>query len=195
MSDRGNGIDAVQTRIAALQRRFAVAPTTAPRVDEPVHTGGDLDFARLLGELQSAASSGGADFVGTAATGDMRSAGAQRQFATDLLRQLGLPQTSENLRAMTAWQKAEGTSASFNPLATTRHAPGATDMNEVGVKNFVSYEQGLRATIDTLRNGLYGNILAALREGSSATRVAQAIAESPWGTGEGVLAVLAAGRR
>jgi hypothetical protein len=94
---------------------------------------------------------------------------------------------------MKAWQRAEGTPAAFNPLATTRHAPGATDMNEVGVKNFRSYEQGLQATIDTLRNGLYGNVLAALRDGTSATRVAQAIADSPWGTGDAVKNVLASG--
>jgi hypothetical protein len=123
----------------------------------------------------------------------MRSTAARQRFATDLLNRLGMPQTQENLRAMVAWQTAEGAAASFNPLATTRYAPGATDSNSVGVKNFRSYEQGLQTTIDTLRNGLYGNILAALRNGNSATRVAQAIADSPWGTGDGVTAVLESG--
>ena len=123
----------------------------------------------------------------------MRSTAARRQFGTDLLKRLGMPQTQENLRAMIAWQTAEGTSASFNPLATTRDAPGATNLNSVGVKNFRSYEQGLQTTIDTLRNGLYGDILAALRDGTSAARIAQAVAESPWGTGDGVSRVLDSG--
>lgn len=193
MSETPSGVDAVQMRIAALQRKFTNSPTAAARTGATAAIG-DVDFSRLLAELQGgSALSGTALGTPAASTGDMRSASARRQFATDLLRQLGLPQTSENMRAMTAWQQAEGTSASFNPLATTRHAPGATDINEVGVKNFVSYEQGLRATIDTLRNGLYGNILAALRDGTSARRVAQAIADSPWGTGDGVTSVLESG--
>jgi hypothetical protein len=121
----------------------------------------------------------------------MRSTAARQRFGTDLLERLGMPVTKENLRAMMAWQAAEGTAAAFNPLATTRYAPGATDMNSVGVKNFRTYEQGLQTTIDTLRNGLYGNILAALREGTSASRVADAVAESPWGTGDAVSRVLA----
>jgi hypothetical protein len=94
---------------------------------------------------------------------------------------------------MMAWQAAEGTAAAYNPLATTRAAPGATDLNSVGVKNFRSYEQGLQTTVDTVRNGLYGNILAALRDGTSAAQVARAIADSPWGTGEAVTRVLESG--
>jgi hypothetical protein len=191
MTDAAGGLGAVQVRIAALQRRFAVAPTTSVPVDEPSARTAEIDFARLFAELQGSAPVTSA--YEASATGDMRSDEARQRFATDLLRELGLPLTKENMRAMKAWQRAEGTSAAFNPLATTRHAPGATDMNEVGVKNFRSYEQGLRATIDTLRNGLYGNILAALRDGTSATRVAQAVADSPWGTGDGVSRVLASG--
>lgn len=153
-------------------------------------SGTNTEFASVLAELQDLGAAGTTD---AASVGDMRSTAARRQFGTDLLKRLGLPQTQENLRAMMAWQAAEGTTAAFNPLATTRYAPGATDINSVGVKNFRSYEQGLQTTIDTLRNGLYGNILAALREGTSASRVAQAVAESPWGTGDGVSTVLASG--
>ena len=163
-------------------------------------SGTNADFASLLAELQGqsgldsmASSMSASASVDATGLGDMRSTAARQRFGSDLLKRLGMPQTQENLRAMMAWQAAEGTAAAFNPLATTRHAPGATDMNSVGVKNFRSYEQGLQTTIDTLRNGLYGNILAALREGTSASRVAQAVAESPWGTGDGVSTVLASG--
>jgi hypothetical protein len=201
-----DGISAVQARIADLQRRFlpAAPPATSPdgtSLDgtslDGTSLGTTTDFASLLAQLQgSTAASGLGGLIGSSssATGDMRSTAARQRFATDLLSGLGLPQTQENMRAMMAWQAAEGASASFNPLATTRAAPGATDSNSVGVKNFRSYEQGLQTTIDTLRNGLYGNILAALRNGNSATNVAQAIADSPWGTGDGVSAVLESGR-
>jgi hypothetical protein len=44
-----------------------------------------------------------------------------------------------------------------------------------------------------ITNGLYENVLAALRKGTSAEEVAQAIAASPWGTGHLVSKVLAQG--
>jgi hypothetical protein len=125
--------------------------------------------------------------------GDMRSTATRRQFAVDLLARLGMAETTENVRAVMAWQQAEGTRAAFNPLATTQRSSGATDFNSVGVKNYTSYEQGLQATVTTLHNGRYDEILAALRDGSSAERLADAVARSPWGTGDGVSRVLASG--
>lgn len=101
-----------------------------------------------------------------------------------------MPKTAENQRALIAWARAEGTSASFNPLATTQGATGASNFNSVGVKNYPSYEVGLDATVKTLRNGRYENILAALRRGTNAMEVGQAVEDSPWGTGGLVLRVL-----
>ena len=195
MNDSNDGISAVHSRIADLQRRFTPPTTTTRGVESADLSGTNIDFASLLAELQNSGSiTAGTTFTNDpVSVGDMRSTAARQRFGTDLLKRLGMPQTQENVRAMMAWQAAEGTSAAFNPLATTRQAPGATDLNSVGVKNFRSYEQGLQTTIDTLRNGLYGNILAALRDGKSAARVAQAVAESPWGTGDGMSAVLASG--
>ena len=108
-------------------------------------------------------------------------------WARALLMQLGMPETTDNVAAMTAWEMAEGghwyNGARFNPLDTTQPEPGAVSMNSVGVKAYVNWAQGFRATITTLRNGLYGGILAALRQGDDALAVARAVAESPWGTG------------
>ncbi len=103
-----------------------------------------------------------------------------------------MPITSENVRAVTAWEQAEGTAASFNPLATTQGGyAGETKFNSVGVKNYSTYQDGIDANAHALLNGRYTNILDALRVGNSATAVAQAIADSPWGTHGGVLRVLA----
>ena len=108
-------------------------------------------------------------------------------WAQALLGYLGLPRTSQNLTAITAWELAEGgnwfNSARYNPLDTTMPEPGATDMNSVGVKAYTSWADGFTATVATLRNGLYGPILAALQKGDGALAVAEAVAASPWGTG------------
>jgi len=111
----------------------------------------------------------------------------QLTWAKALLEQLRLPLTSQNTAAITAWEMAEGghwhNSAHYNPLNTTMPEPGATAMNSVGVKAYLSWAQGFTATIATLRNGYYGGILAALRAGDDAIAVADAVASSPWGTG------------
>jgi peptidoglycan hydrolase CwlO-like protein len=110
----------------------------------------------------------------------------QLTWAKALLKSLRAPLTTQNLAAVVAWEMAEGghwnNTAHYNPLNTTWKMPGATSMNSVGVKAYVSWAQGFKATLNTLHNGLYGGILAALRAGDDAQAVADAVAESPWGT-------------
>jgi hypothetical protein len=180
-----DGIAGVQARIAAIEARFA--PRTAS-VSLPAtlgRAGGD-DFASVLGRLQSsgAATATGSSSPATAPATD------REQWAHDFLTRLGMPVTSENVRLMVAWQQAEGTRAQYNPLATTQSMPGATSFNSVGVKNFASYDDGITANIKAITNGRYENILASLRRGDSAETTAQAIAASPWGSGELVLRIL-----
>ena len=74
-------------------------------------------------------------------------------WAGAFLGRLGAPVCADNLLIVVTWETAESTSATFNPLATTRDMPGATDMNDVGVKHFVSLDQGLDASRDTLLLG------------------------------------------
>ena len=108
-------------------------------------------------------------------------------WARALLQALAVPVTTDNLAAILAWEMAEGghwyNSAYYNPLNTTWRMPGATSMNSVGVKAYLSWAQGLAATVNTFHNGLYEGILAALRAGHDAQAVAGAVAASPWGTG------------
>jgi len=108
-------------------------------------------------------------------------------WANALLQQLAMPLTRANITAIVAWELAEGghwhNTAHYNPLNTTMSEPGATSMNSVGVKAYLSWAQGFKATIATLRNGYYGGILAALRAGGDPYAVAAAVAASPWGTG------------
>lgn len=117
-------------------------------------------------------------------------------WARALLRGLGVPQSAPNLHAIIAWEEAEGghwnNSARFNPLNTTQEEPGASNTGTQGnIKAYTSWQEGLQATITTLRNGLYGPILSALGRGTSAASVATAIGQSPWGTNAASIAQLA----
>lgn len=110
----------------------------------------------------------------------------QRTFAVSLLKKLNIPANSQNVRALVGWERAEGghwnNNARYNPLNTTQPEPGAGNTGTQGnIKVYRNWDQGLNATVETLRNGRYGNILQALRSGN-AGQVAQAIGSSPWGT-------------
>jgi hypothetical protein len=178
-----DGIAGVEARIAAIQARFAPAPT----VSTAVSSGGGSEFSALLNEIQGSSATTATTAPAGAPTGN------REQWAHDFLTRLGMPVTNENVRLMVAWQQAEGTRARFNPLATTQGMPGATSFNSVGVKNYLSYDDGITANIKAITNGRYENVLASLRRGDSAEATAQAIAASPWGTGGLVLRILQGG--
>jgi hypothetical protein len=112
-------------------------------------------------------------------------------FAVNVLRRLGAPRTRANMKAMRAWIAQEGghwhNDARFNPLNTTQPEAGSTTFRSVGrgaadIRIYRTPEQGIEATVATLKNGRYGNILSALQRGSNAAAVASAIESSPWGT-------------
>jgi len=118
------------------------------------------------------------------------------QWAHDFLTALGAPITGENMRAITAWEMAEsgGGGGHFNPLNTTQGGfAGETDYNSVGVKNYTSYDDGIQANVKVINNGLYQPILDALKAGNNAMSVAQAISQTPWGTGGLVAKILGGG--
>lgn len=118
------------------------------------------------------------------------------EFANAFLKEIGAPVTRRNRRALLAWMQAEGDAGRFNPLNTTHEAPGASDFNWVGVKNYVNFGQGVWATAETLNYGadrdLYGYkpIRARLRGNKPAWRTLQAVEHSQWGTGGLALRVL-----
>ena len=92
------------------------------------------------------------------------------QFISLLLQKLGAPETAQNRSFLKGWQRWEGgwtnNDASFNPWNTTSGGPGALgSINSVGVKKYDTLEHGLDATVRTLNNGRYGDILTALKSG------------------------------
>jgi hypothetical protein len=72
------------------------------------------------------------------------------------------------MNLLTAWQRMEGggthNDATFNPLNTTRNAPGAVrSINSVGAKAFDTFDHGINATVETLDN--YETISSYLKAG------------------------------
>jgi len=110
-------------------------------------------------------------------------------YALLVLKGLGLKTTPNNIAAMVSWMQAEhgagdaSAQAAFNPLNTTMAASGATNFNHIGVKNYKTLQQGIAATIATLRQSDYTHIRAALTSGMPPANFGAVVAASPWGTG------------
>lgn len=115
------------------------------------------------------------------------------EFAAEVLIGIGAEPTPQNIEAMLAWMQGENTLAANNPLATTLSTydtQGATHFNTFGdqgqyhVRNFTTPEQGIDATIDTLKQSYYSNIVNALQRGTNVNELESLVKQSPWGTGD-----------
>jgi hypothetical protein len=117
-------------------------------------------------------------------------ANTREAWAVDLLGRLGNMQpTGATVAFLQAWHRAEGGTAAFNWLNTTQPAPGATDYNAVGVKNYPDYETGIAATVETLISDHpgYAEIVAGLQS-NNIDLVMAGLRASPWGTHAGLVA-------
>jgi len=104
----------------------------------------------------------------------------------DILAAGHFPATKQNDAFLSEWQTHEGGSATFNPMNTTQPAGGTTDYNSVHVKNYPSRQVGAKATAQTLRNGYYPAIVAALQSGDPYGKGDHAAINKElgtWGTG------------
>jgi peptidoglycan hydrolase CwlO-like protein len=105
-------------------------------------------------------------------------------WARRFLEHISAPTCRHNVVVVVAWQANEFTQARWNPLATTHRMVGSTSFNGVGVQNYVSLTQGLRASAETLTGGAasfgYRAILDALGRCDDAMTTAEAIRASAW---------------
>jgi hypothetical protein len=108
---------------------------------------------------------------------------------------IGVPITLHTLCLGTTWRAAEchyanaATGAANNLWNTTRVLNnGETNYRSTPpyVKNYISPEQGVWATVLTLTNGYYDDVLALLRNDAPAPTVMAAIGRSEWGTFKGM---------
>ena len=108
-------------------------------------------------------------------------------WARKLLHELRVPHCESNRIAVVAWEANEGTSAVWNPLATTYGMPGDTKYNSFGVRNYASGAQGLDATRLTIERGFtmygYGEIVRRLARCAAPMKTARAIKRSSWCAG------------
>lgn len=117
--------------------------------------------------------------------------GVGQDYYQAVLEGIGAPVSPNNLRYMAAWQAAEGGTATNNAFNTTEAASGATNYNSVGVKNYPDEQTGIMATVKTLLNGRYNNLVNDMRADADPKKTAGELDElSTWGTGAGVLSRL-----
>lgn len=113
-----------------------------------------------------------------------------KNFYEKLLKELGAPITTENLKFLYAWRQAEGKGGKYNPFNTTWKLPGSSKMNSHGVQSYQSLEDGLIATIKTLKNGRYNCIVDGLRNDIGAAEISKCASLETWGTGDLVARVV-----
>lgn len=110
---------------------------------------------------------------------------------------LEIPVTHQIVRLFTAWQKAEGGTAKWNPLNTVDHIhsqahgdwQSSPDYNSTGVCNYNHPWQGILAHVDTFEQPAWANMLVALRQAKANGTTAEEIInqfgstiKSNWGT-------------
>lgn len=109
----------------------------------------------------------------------------ENSFYTKLLDNLGAPSSEENIKFLMAWRQAEGGDAKNNPFNTTYNIEGSTNYNKVGVKNYVTIQDGLIATLKTLKNRRYNCIVNGLINDIGAENISNCVQDlKTWGTGD-----------
>jgi hypothetical protein len=58
------------------------------------------------------------------------------------------------------------------------------DYNEVGVKDYMSEDIGVKATCSTIKLPLYSDIVSALKSGDAFSRIDTMTSLKKWGTGD-----------
>lgn len=95
---------------------------------------------------------------------------SQQGWIKDLLSALGAPASAANISSIVDWMAHEEPTSDWshwnNPMNSTQQLTGSQSMNSVGVQSYPSLSEGLRATVSTLNNGLYEDILLQLRAGN-----------------------------
>lgn len=113
-------------------------------------------------------------------------------WAKNILAALKLKPTANRVQFLYAWMAGENTQAKNNPLATTwdmsKIDPGQQNFNWNGgypVKSYSTPAIGLQATINTLRNGYYPEIMRYLQQDISLGNASALLLQNlgTWGTG------------
>lgn len=116
---------------------------------------------------------------------------SDKKFYEEVLEGIGAKPTNENLLFLYAWRQAEGAKSTYNPFNTTQKKEGSTLWNCLkkkdgkcfgGVRNYESEQDGIDATIKTLKNGRYSCIVNGLKDNKGAMEIADCGDLKTWGT-------------
>ena len=164
--DRGRLLARIDSRRVELFAAFAAQQSALEQV-----VGERRDATRRVGRLERRV----AMRAGALPFGD---------WASRFLKHIGAPTCRDNLVSVVAWQANEFTQARWNPLATTHRMNRSTSFNSVGVQNYRSLTQGLRASAETLTDGAdsygYAPVLDALDRCAGDMTTGEAIRASAW---------------
>jgi hypothetical protein len=96
-------------------------------------------------------------------------------FYKQILKDIEAPITDENMLFMYGWRQSEHTEARNNPFATTKSGFGGKSVSSssAGVKNYPTKEDGINATVATLKNGYYDCIVDGLKNNIGAKKISQ----------------------
>lgn len=116
-----------------------------------------------------------------------------------ILRGIDAPITANTLTFLFAWRQFEAGTATFNPFNTTQTLDNSTNYNILsfggGVQNYESESDGVEATVITLENGRYDNLVQSLQDNEDPIEIASNVDDlNTWGSGDGPLRVLKSGR-
>ena len=118
-------------------------------------------------------SPGGSSTSSNTVSGNAISDSEFKTFINNLASKLGITLTPEKSRFFQAWRRAEGTKATYNPFSTKwpgpnkttwSKDPGMTQHNTAGVKRFSNIDAGVQATVDTLNQSYYTNLMSQLKQ-------------------------------
>jgi len=107
-------------------------------------------------------------------------------FYKEILNGIEAPITDENMLFLYGWRQSEHTEAKNNPFGTTKSGFGGKSIgtSTAGVKNYPTRENGIDATIATLKNGHYDCIVDGLKNNIGAKKISEKCDSDlvTWGT-------------
>jgi len=166
----------------------------------------EFEFKSLINKIVDYLTSLKDDILGSDDTEETdievsNSTSSDDQIYKKILSGIGAPASEENMKFFYAWRQSESAKAKFNPFNTTKKKEGAKFYNCLkrsggkcvgGVRNYKSEQEGIDATIGTLKLGYYDCITNGLRDDIGAKKIAKNCRKElkTWGTGDLVAKVL-----
>lgn len=110
--------------------------------------------------------------------------GAAVTWAEDLLKALGVPTSSANVKMIYDWELAEGGGGKFNPL-NQGPVPGQPSLTSTGQQygggaaDFVSWQAGIQGAVDYIHMPAYAGVLQGLQQ-SNYSQATSSLWASSW---------------